>query len=100
MNNAQLRRPAALWLAVTTLFGLAGTVVGLLPVVLTWGLFREGQIGFATAMGTMVPYCSLMVCPLIAWWLLLRRHYLASLIVATPPILMWAISIIVQKLSA
>ncbi|WP_297801364.1 hypothetical protein [uncultured Brevundimonas sp.] len=99
MTQEQLRRPAAMWLAVTTLFGLAGTVVGLLPVVLTWGLFREGQIGLAQVMGTMIPYVSLMICPLVAWWLLLRRHYLASLVVATPPILMWCISIIVQKLS-
>ncbi|MHC3126668.1 hypothetical protein OB03_04880 [Brevundimonas sp. GN22] len=100
MNEAQLRRPAALWLAVTTLFGLAGTVVGLLPVVLTWGLFRDGQVGLGTALGTMIPYVMLMVCPLVAWWLLLRRRYLSSIIVATPPILMWAISIIAQKLMA
>ena len=99
MSDAHLRKPAALWLAVTTLFGLAGTVVGLLPVVLTWAAFREGQIGFGTAFLTMVPYCSLMLCPLAAWWLLLRRKYGLALIVATPPILMWAISLIISRLS-
>ncbi|WP_292053786.1 MULTISPECIES: hypothetical protein [unclassified Brevundimonas] len=98
MSQANLRKPAALWLAVTTLFGLAGTIVGLLPAVLIWGAFREGQVSLLTAMLTMIPYCSLMVCPLIAWWLLLRRRYALSLIVATPPILMWAISLILSRL--
>lgn len=100
MNEAKLRRPASLWLAITTLFGLAGTVVGLVPVVLVWGLFREGQVGLGTALGTMIPYCSLMICPLVAWWFLLRRRYALSLIIATPPILMWAISLIAQSLVA
>lgn len=94
MSEAHLRRPAALWLAVTTLFGLAGTVVGLLPVVVKWAAFRAGDTSFASALLTMVPYCSLMVCPLVAWWLLLRGRYKLSLIVASPPILMWLVIII------
>lgn len=98
MENAHLRKPAALWLAVTTLFGLAGTVVGLVPTVLAWALFRAGELPLWSAMGVMIPYASLMFCPLIAWWLLLKRSYALALIVATPPILMWALMIIWTRL--
>lgn len=99
MSDAHLRKPAALWLAVTTLFGLAGTVVGLLPVVGAWAGFRQGEVGLMAVVVTMVPYCALMLCPLAAWWLLLRRRYGLAMIVATPPILMWSIGLIVSRLA-
>ncbi|MGI4817029.1 MAG: hypothetical protein ACRYFE_00745 [Janthinobacterium lividum] len=99
MTNAKLRRPAALWLAVTTLFGLAGTFVGLMPVVLTWAAYREGAVGLGIALQTMIPYCALMICPLVAWWLLLRRQYGLAIIVASPPILMWIGSVALSQLS-
>lgn len=99
MSDAHLRKPAALWLAVTTLFGLAGTVVGLLAVVGAWAGFRQGEVGIMAVVVTMVPYCALMLCPLAAWWLLLRRRYGLAMIVATPPILMWSIGLIVSRLA-
>lgn len=98
MSEAHLRKPASMWLAVTTLFGLAGTVVGLLPVVLVWSAAREGTQPFTTALLTMVPFCSLLICPLIAWWLLLRQQYKLALIIASPPIVMWAISMIINAI--
>lgn len=98
MSEAHLRKPASMWLAVTTLFGLAGTVVGLLPVVLVWSAARAGTVPFTTAMLTMVPYCSLLICPLIAWWLLLRQKYKLALIVASPPIIMWLISMVINAI--
>lgn len=97
MSDAHLRRPAALWLAVTTLFGLAGTVVGLFPVIVTMSAFRAGHGSFLAVILTMVPYCALMLCPLAAWWMLLKRKYTLALIIATPPILMWAISLILSR---
>lgn len=85
-----------MWLAVTTLFGLAGTFVGLLPVILVWGGFRAGTVPLSTALLTMVPYCSLMLCPLIAWWMLMRRQYKLALIIASPPIVMWSASVLIN----
>jgi len=47
----------------------------------------------------MIPYCALMICPLVAWWLLLRRQYGLAIIVASPPILMWIVSVALSQLS-
>lgn len=96
MSEAHLRKPASMWLAVTTLFGLAGTVVGLLPVILVWSGFRSGSVSLGTALLTMVPYCSLMICPLVAWWMLMRRQYKLALIIASPPIVMWTVSMVIN----
>ena len=96
MSEAHLRKPASMWLAVTTLFGLAGTVVGLLPVILVWSGFRSGSVPLGTALLTMVPYCSLMICPLVAWWMLMRRQYKLALIIASPPIVMWTVSMVIN----
>ena len=96
MSEAHLRKPASMWLAVTTLFGLAGTVVGLLPVILVWSGFRSGSVSLGTALLTMVPYCSLMICPLVAWWMLMRRQYKLALIIASPPIVMWISSTLIN----
>lgn len=98
MSEAHLRKPASMWLAVTTLFGLAGTVAGLLPVVLVWSGVREGTVSFGTALLTMVPYCSLMICPIVAWWMLLRQRYKLALIIASPPILIWAVSMLINAI--
>lgn len=98
MSEAHLRKPASLWLAVTTLFGLAGTVVGLMPVILVWNGFHTGSVSLGTALLTMVPYCSLMLCPLVAWWMLLRRQYKLALIIASPPIVMWVIATIINAI--
>ena len=98
MSEAKLRKPAALWLAVTTLFGLAGTFVGILPVVATLNGARAGQVGVGLAIATMLVYCSLLLCPLSAWWMLLRRQYRLAIIIASPPILLWVISLIRAQL--
>lgn len=97
MEQTHLRRPAALWLAVTLLFGLAGTFVGLMPTVFAWALFREGELSFAQAMVRMVPYASLLLCPLLAWWMFLRRQYGLAIIIASPPILLWLIAMIIAQ---
>lgn len=98
MSEAHLRKPASMWLAVTTLFGLAGTVAGLLPVIMAWSGVRSGSVSFGTALLTMVPYCSLMVCPIIAWWMLLRQRYKLALIIASPPIVIWLLSMLINAI--
>ncbi len=98
MSEAHLRKPASMWLAVTTLFGLLGTVAGLLPVILVWSGARSGTVPIGTALMTMVPYCSLMICPIIAWWMLLRQRYKLALIIASPPIAIWAISTLINSI--
>lgn len=97
MADAHLRRPAAFWLAVTTLFGLAGTFVGILPVVATLNAARAGTLSPLMAVATMFIYCSLLLCPLAAWWMLLRRQYKLALIIASPPILLWVISLVIAQ---
>lgn len=97
MSEAHLRRPASLWLAVTTLFGLAGTFVGILPVVATLNAARSGTVSPALAAATMLIYCSLLLCPLTAWWMLLRRQYKLAMIIASPPILLWVVSLIMGQ---
>ena len=98
MSEAHLRKPASLWLAVTTIFGLLGTVAGLFPVIYIWSQFRAGDESLLRALMTMLVYSSLMLCPIIAWWMLLRRQYKLSLIIASPPILIWVISTIINML--
>lgn len=98
MSEANLRKPAALWLAVTTLFGLAGTFIGILPVVATLNAARAGTVSPVLGIATMLIYCSLLLCPLAAWWMLLRQKYKLALIIASPPILLWVISLIVGQI--
>ena len=98
MSEANLRKPASLWLAITTLFGLAGTFIGILPVVMTLNAARSGTVGLGLAVGTMVIYCSLLLCPLTAWWMLLRRRYGLAIIIASPPILLWFMNLIATSL--
>jgi hypothetical protein len=99
MSEANLRKPASLWLAITTLFGLAGTFIGILPVVATLNAARAGTVGPGLAIATMAIYCSLLLCPLTAWWMLLRRQYRLALIIASPPILIWLTILISSKVS-
>lgn len=98
MSEANLRKPASLWLAITTLFGLAGTFIGILPVVMTLNGARAGAVGWPLAIATMAIYCSLLLCPLTAWWMLLRRQYRLAIIIASPPILLWVVSLIVGQI--
>ena len=92
------RDPALVILAFTTLFGLFGTLVASLAALFAWGELEGGE-GRASALAFVILYASLLTCPLLGWAAFALRRYRVAMMIASPPLLLAIIAVVVAILS-
>lgn len=92
------RNPALVILAVATLFGLFGTWVASLAVLFALDELEKGE-EFGSALAFVIFYVSLLACPLTGWATFVFRRYRVAIMIASPPLLLAIISVLVAIVS-